>query len=83
MREKCRIVLIEHVLKGMLVWGTSLEVQWLRLQASNVGSLGVIPGQQTAPTCHAVEKKSCLLLLSQLLDEKHLRGKVINSNLEA
>ena len=27
--------------------GTSLVVQWLRLQASNAGGLGLIPGQES------------------------------------
>ena len=35
-----------------MVLGTSLEVQWLRLPASNAGDVGLIPGQGTK-TPHA------------------------------
>ena len=31
----------------MVFYGTSLVVQWLRLQASNAGNPGSIPGQET------------------------------------
>ena len=32
-------------------WGTSLVVQWLRLYASTVGALGLIPGPTYYPAC--------------------------------
>ena len=35
------------------ITGTSLAIQWLRRHASNVGSMGSIPGQGTeTPTYH-------------------------------
>ena len=38
--------------------GTSLEVQWLRLCASNARGMGSIPGQETKiPTYGATKKK--------------------------
>ena len=41
-----------------MIMGTSLVIQWIRLQASNVGHMGSVPGQGTkiAP-CHAVQQK--------------------------
>ena len=44
--------------KKTMIMGTSLVIQWIRLQASNVGHMGSIPGQETkiAP-CHAVQQK--------------------------
>ena len=38
------------------ITGTSLEVQWLRLYASNTGGLGSIPGQGTRSHMHATTK---------------------------
>ena len=38
--------------------GTSLEVQWLRLRASNAGGVGLIPGQGTKiPHASKTKKK--------------------------
>ena len=38
------------------IWGTSLVIQWLRLHASNAGSMGLLPGQRTKipQACHTV-----------------------------
>ena len=36
--------------------GTSLVVQWVRLQAPNIGGLGSIPGQGTRTYIHTVSK---------------------------
>ena len=33
--------------------GNSLEVQWLRLQASNAGGVGLIPSQGTNAVWHS------------------------------
>ena len=39
---------MKHKLESRLLGeGTSLVVQWLRLQAPNAGGLGLIPGQGT------------------------------------
>ena len=36
---------------------TSLVVQWLRLQASNAGGTGLIPGQGSSTCCAAQPNK--------------------------
>ena len=43
----CLFVLPEGFLKNWSLFGTSLVVQWLRLQAPNAGGQGSIPGQGT------------------------------------
>ena len=50
--------------------GTSLEVQWLRLQACNAGGPGSIPGQGTK-ILHTSTKTWC----SQINKNKYLRKK--------
>ena len=40
-------------------FGTSLEVQWLRVHASNAEGMGSIPGWATKiPTCRVVQPKN-------------------------
>jgi len=43
----CLFVLPDGFLKNWSLFGTSLMVQWLRLQAPNAGGQGSIPGQGT------------------------------------
>ena len=55
-------------LKMSLAWGTSLVIQWLRLDASHAGGMGSIPGGGTKPICcgHDKNKNNILLKVTQL-----------------
>ena len=51
-----------------LALGTSLVIQWLRLDAFHAGGVGSIPGQGTKPICcgHGKNKNNILLKVTQL-----------------
>ena len=50
--------------------GTSLEVQWLRLRASNAGDAGLIPGQGTKiPHDSKTKKKKKKKLMGMFREE--------------
>ena len=51
-------ILDNTVLKSKGI-GTSLVAQWLRLQASNAGGLGSIPGRGTRSHMRAATKTRC------------------------
>ena len=54
--------------------GTSLAVQWLRLQVSTAGGMGSICGQGSRiphATLHNQQKKKCILLFLWTLTEKY------------
>ena len=71
MCEKCKRTITVHCelyspqgVCKILSWqrgghtGTSLVVQWVRLRATNVGGLGLIPGRGTRSHMHAATKSS-------------------------
>ena len=43
---------------NVVLWGTSLVVQWVRLHAPNAGGPGSIPGRGSRSRMHATTKKS-------------------------
>ena len=51
-----------------LALGTSLAIQWLRLDAFHAGGVGSIPGQGTKPICcgHGKNTNNILLKVTQL-----------------